>query len=291
MARADRPHPRKVNVAVDLRSTRRANVAVDLRSTEIIAGIHAVEEALIAGESIQRILIGSKRARDPQLGEIVKRAREKNVPVAFEPEEAFRRFGDLRHQHVVAMAKPFAYAPWEEVLAAVRADQNALVVALDHLEDPQNLGAVIRNAEASGAVAVVIPDRRSAAVTPATRRAAAGAASHIAVASVPNLVRALQDLKAGGCWVYGLSTATGAVPYTQIDFKGRVALVVGAEGKGLSRLVAEHCDRLAHIPLYGKVSSLNASSSAAIALFEALRQRQQAEIVTPKNKPQSLVNP
>jgi 23S rRNA (guanosine2251-2'-O)-methyltransferase len=169
--------------------------------------------------------------------------------------------------------RPFAYTAWPAVRKAVAADRDALVVALDHVEDPQNLGAVLRNAEGAGATAVVIPDRRSAMVTPAARRAAAGAASHVRVATVPNLVRALGDLKADGCWVYGLTIATGAVGYTELDLQGRCALVIGAEGKGLSRLVSERCDRLATIPLHGKVSSLNAASAAAIVLFEALRQR------------------
>lgn len=247
---------------------------------EIIAGVHAVAEALEAGETLRRISIGKRREGDPALATIVAAAPAAGVPVSYEPDAAFRKYGDVRHQHVAAFAKPFGYVPWAAVRDAVRADVNALVVALDHIEDPQNLGAVMRNAEGAAATAVVIPDRRSAAVTPAARRAAAGATSHLRVASVPNLVRAIEDLKADGCWVYGLATAQPAVPYTEIDFTGRCALVVGAEGKGLSRLALERCDRLVKIPLAGKVASLNASSAAAIVLFEALRQRASTNIVT-----------
>ena len=261
-------------------------------NTEVIAGIHAVAEALAGGEALQRIVIGKQRERDPSVKGILVTARQAGIPIAFEPDAWFRRrFGDARHQHVAAVAVPFKYAAWHDVRAAVAADASALVVALDHVEDPHNLGAVMRNAEGAGATAVVIPDRRSASVTAAARRAAAGAASHLRVASVPNLVRALEDLKADGCWIYGLATAADAVPYTNIDFRGRCVIVVGSEGKGLSRLALERCDRLARIPLAGKVASLNASSAAAVALFEALRQRAQAEIVTRRNKAQTLVNP
>ena len=243
------------------------------RDDESITGVHAVAEALAAGERFEKIVIGKMRTADPAVQAIVRAAKSAGIAVAIEGDEAFRGFGSDRHQHVAAIVKRYAYARWEDVRSAVRAAADALVVVLDHIEDPQNLGAVLRNAEGAGAIGVVIPDRRSAAVTPAARRAAAGAASHLRVAVVPNLVRCLTDLKADGCWVYGLSTAAGSVTYTQVDMRGRCVLVVGSEGKGLSRVVAERCDRLVEIPLHGKVKSLNASSAAAVVLFEALRQR------------------
>jgi 23S rRNA (guanosine2251-2'-O)-methyltransferase len=258
---------------------------------EVIAGVHAVLESLAAGERPQRIIIGKRRRDDPALREIVERAKSADVRIDYEDDAIFRSLGDVRHQHVAAYASPFAYAPWGEVREAVRGDAEALVVILDHIEDPQNLGAAMRNAEGAGALAVVIPDRRSAAVTPAARRAAAGAASHLRVASVPNLARAIEDLKSDGCWIYGLAAVAQAVPYTSIDFAGRCAIVIGAEGKGLSRLVSSLCDRLAAIPLRGKVASLNASSAAAIALFEAVRQKTSRPTVTQKNTTQSPVNP
>ena len=243
------------------------------RDDESITGVHAVTEALAAGERFEKIVIGKMRTADPAIQAIVRAAKSAGVAVAVEGDEAFRGFGSDRHQHVAAIVKRFAYARWEDVRAAVRAAADAIVVVLDHIEDPQNLGAVLRNAEGAGATAVVIPDRRSAAVTPAARRAAAGAASHLRVAVVPNLARCLTDLKVDGCWVYGLSTAEGSAAYTHVDMRGRCVLVVGSEGKGLSRVVAERCDRLVEIPLHGKVKSLNASSAAAVALFEARRQR------------------
>lgn len=243
------------------------------RDDESIAGVHAVAEALAAGERFEKIVIGKMRTADPAVQAIVRAAKSAGIAVAVESDEAFRKFGTDRHQHVAAIVKRFGYATWEEVRSAVRAAADAIVVVLDHIEDPQNLGAVMRNAEGAGATAVVIPDRRAAGVTPAARRAAAGASSHLRVALVPNLVRALSDLKADGCWVFGLSTGEAAETYTRVDMRGRCVLAVGAEGKGLSRVVEERCDRLVKIPLHGKVKSLNASSAAAIALFEARRQR------------------
>lgn len=247
-------------------------------SGESITGIHPVAEALAAGERIEKVIIGKGRVDDPAVQAIVRSAKTAGVAVQIEGDDAFRRFGSERHQHVAAVVRRYVYARWEDVRAAVKGAADALVIVLDHIEDPQNLGAVMRNAEGAGATAVVIPDRRAAGVTPAARRAAAGAASHLRVASVPNLVRALEDLKTDGCWVYGLSTGPGSATYTQMDMRGRCVIVVGAEGKGLSRVVGEKCDRLAQIPLRGKVKSLNASSASAIALFEAVRQRAQTPV-------------
>ena len=258
---------------------------------EFITGVHAVAEALNASEPVKRLHVGERRQSDPAVRTLVAAARAAGVPIDFEPDAFFRRFGDVRHQQVVATAERFRYAEFRAVRAAVRVDDNALVVVMDHIEDPHNLGAVIRNAEGAGAIAAIIAQRRAAPVTPAARRAAAGAASHLRVCAVPNLARTLDDLKADGCWVYGLATAKNAVPYTQIDYRGRCAIVVGAEGKGLSRLVLERCDRLALIPLAGKVASLNASSAVAIALFEAVRQRSLGTMLTPKTTSPAAVNP
>jgi 23S rRNA (guanosine2251-2'-O)-methyltransferase len=168
----------------------------------------------------------------------------------------------------------YQYASWSDVRQSVRSQPEPLIVAVDHIEDPQNIGAIVRNAEGAGALAVLIPERRSASITPAARRAAAGAASHIKIASVSNLVRALDELKADGCWVTGLSLEAEAIPLRDADLSGKRVFVVGSEAKGLHRLVAEHCDALVRIPLLGKVGSLNAASAAAVVLFEAVRQRQ-----------------
>jgi 23S rRNA (guanosine2251-2'-O)-methyltransferase len=239
---------------------------------EQIFGVHAVDEALKAGEPLRRIVIGKHRERDPKLAELIAAARARDIQVDFET--AAQRQGKGapdHHQHVRAIVRPFGYTPWPQIRSLVKPAQSALVVAIDHLEDPQNLGAVLRNAEGAGALAVVMPDRRNAAVSPVTRRAAAGAASHLKIARVPNIVAAMEALKDDGCWVTGLSPGPGAVDYHEANYTAKCVLVVGAEGKGLSRLVMERCDSLVRIPLHGRVASLNAASAAAVVLFEVAR--------------------
>lgn len=241
---------------------------------EQIFGIHAVDEALRAGERLRRVVIGKHRERDPKLAGLIAQARGRNIPVVFETSPDVR---GSTHQHVRAELPPFAYTRFEDIRSFVRSAKKALVVAIDHLEDPQNLGAVLRNAEGAGADAVVMPDRRNASVTAVTRKAAAGAISHLRIARVPNIVAAIGVLKDDGCWVTGLSLAPGALDYHKADYTAKCALVVGAEGKGLSRLVSERCDALVTIPLYGKIASLNAASAAAVVLFEVARQRSEAK--------------
>ena len=243
---------------------------------EQIVGIHAVEEAVRAGEALQRIVVGKHRERDPRLAGLIEAARRRNIPVDFESVRDPQLARGDHHQHVRALVKPFGYAPWEQIRASVRGAARTLVVLIDHLEDPQNLGAVLRNAEGAGADAIVMPNRRNADVSPVTRRAAAGAASHLRVARVPNIVAAMESLKEAGCWVTGLSPAPSAVPYDRADYTAKCALVVGAEGKGLSRLVMERCDALVRIPLHGQVASLNAASAAAVVLFEIARRQRPA---------------
>jgi 23S rRNA (guanosine2251-2'-O)-methyltransferase len=218
-------------------------------------------------------------------------AAARGIKVDVEDDIAFRRFGDAHHQHIVALAPPFRYADWPAVREAVRADANALVVVLDHIEDPQNVGAILRNSECAGATAAVLPERRSAAVTAAVRRAAAGAASHLPIARVPNIVRAFADLKEDGCWMVGTSSAPPAQLYTTVDYTGRCVVAVGAEAKGMSHLALQRCDILAKIPMNGKIASLNASSAAAVVLFEAVRQRGLKRLVTTSTSGQTPVNP
>ena len=259
---------------------------------EHMFGVHAVAEAIAAGETIERIIVGRRRAAERELPLLLKEAAARGARIEIvEDETGFRRFGDARHQHIAAIAQPYRYADWSALRAKVRADSNALVVALDHIEDPHNVGAIIRNAECAGAVGAVLPDRRSAAVTSAVRRAAAGAASHLPVARVPNLVRSLEELKKDGCWVIGASAAPTAREYSSIDLTGRCVILIGAEGKGLSRLASERCDLLARIPMHGKIASLNASSAAAVLLFEVVRQRSARPLVTSRTSVQSPVNP
>ena len=258
---------------------------------EFIFGVHAVTEAVVAGEPLLRLHVGRRRASDKDIASLMQKAASQGVRVDVDDDAAFRRYGDAHHQHVVALAPPYHYADWSGVRAAVRADENALVVVLDHIEDPHNVGAILRNAEGAGATAAVLPERRSAAVTAAVRRAAAGAASHLPVARVPNIVRSFEDLKADGCWIVGTAAVPQATPYTELDLTGRCVLVVGSEGKGMSHLALQRCDVVAIIPMNGKIASLNASSAAAVVLFEAVRQRAGKRLVTGSTSGQSPVNP
>jgi 23S rRNA (guanosine2251-2'-O)-methyltransferase len=182
--------------------------------------------------------------------------------------ELTRIAGSADHQGIVAEVEPFPYADPTTLLAR----PEALVVALDEVQDPHNLGAVCRSAEAAGAAGVVVPERRSAAVTPAVAKASAGAVEHLPVARVRNLADWLAAAKAAGAWIYG-AAAEAPSGYAEADLTGRVVLVLGSEGSGLRPRVAASCDLLVSIPVLGRVGSLNVSAAAAVLLFEAVRQR------------------
>lgn len=186
-------------------------------------------------------------------------------------EELTRLAGSPDHQGIVAEVEPYPYVGADELLKA-----DALIVALDQVQDPHNLGAVARSAEAAGATGLVIPDRRSAAVTPAVCKASAGAVEHLRIARVKNLADWLSSAKeTDGLWVYG-ADAEGLEPYSSLDLKGPVVLVLGSEGSGIRPRVVAMCDVVASIPLAGRTSSLNVSAAAAVLLFEAVRQRRRS---------------
>jgi 23S rRNA (guanosine2251-2'-O)-methyltransferase len=190
--------------------------------------------------------------------------RAPEVPV----DELERLCGSPDHQGIVAEVDPYPYADPTALLAA----EDALVVALDQVQDPHNLGAVCRSAEVAGAAGAVIPERRAVSVTPAVCKASAGAVEHLPVARVRNLADWLAGAKEGGAWTYG-AAADAERAYTDVNWSGRAVLVLGSEGSGLRPRVAESCDELVSIPVVGKVGSLNASVAAAVILFEARRQR------------------
>jgi 23S rRNA (guanosine2251-2'-O)-methyltransferase len=177
------------------------------------------------------------------------------------------------HQGVAVCAGGFPYIALDQVVHDVQVNPQALVLLLDHIEDPQNVGSLMRTAEAAGVTAVLLPEDRAAGITPAVVRASAGASEHLRVARVVNLVRAMGALKEAGLWLAGLDLGADARPYTAVDWRGRMGLIVGNEGAGLGRLVRENCDFVACLPMCGRVASLNAGVAGAIALFEALRQR------------------
>ena len=248
-----------------------------LSGSEWLYGRNPVEEALAAGRRTctEIVLPPAAPREDDQLARIRAEARERRIPVRTMDRDALdrlTRFG--HHQGCALRTTGYPYVGFRDILSAVQADENALVLVLDHLEDPQNLGSILRTACAAGVTGVVIPEDRACGVTPAAVRASAGGAEHAMVAHVVNLPRAIADLKEAGLWFTGLDTGgANAKTYSDIDFKGRVGLVVGAEGSGLSRLVRENCDFIGTLPMPGGFESLNAGVAAAIAIYEVLRQR------------------
>jgi 23S rRNA (guanosine2251-2'-O)-methyltransferase len=246
-----------------------------LELDDVIYGVHAVEEALTAGEPVRRLYVGDDRKRDPALRRLLDDARTAGVTIRFESRTFFSQFPYRAHQSVVAFGVPFEYVTLEEAIAA-RVPGQSLFVVLDHITDPHNAGAIIRSAECAGAAAVVIPERRAAGVNATVRKAAAGATAHVPIARGANVAGALRTMKRAGIWAAGAATAPGAVAYTAADLRGDLALVIGAEGDGISPVVRKECDFLVRIPLFGTLESLNASVAAGILLFEARRQRQAA---------------
>jgi len=239
----------------------------------IIEGRNAVIEALRAGTPVDKIYL-ARGETDSALGHIASTARSRGIVVV----ECDRRKLDgmsrtHSHQGVIALAAVREYASVDDILnAAEEKGEPPLIVVCDELSDPHNLGAVIRTAECAGAHGVIIPKRRSAGLTAVVAKTSAGAVSHLPVARVANLPACLKDLKQQGIWVFG-TAADGDTPLYQADLKGPAAIVIGSEGTGMGRLVAETCDFKVSIPMRGKLNSLNASAAAAIVLYEAVRQR------------------
>lgn len=240
---------------------------------ELIEGRNAVIEALRAGRAIDKIYLARGEV-DKTLGHIASRARDQGLVVV----ECDRRKLDFMsrthaHQGVIALAAVKETVSVADILAiAAERGEPPFVVVCDEISDGHNLGAIIRSAECAGAHGVIIPKRRSAGLTAIVDKASAGAAEHMAVARVPNLPAALQELKKEGLWVYG-TAADGQSDLWHTDFSGAVALVIGSEGDGMGRLVRESCDFIVSLPMKGRVSSLNASVAAGIVMYEVMRQR------------------
>ncbi len=247
---------------------------------EVVYGIHSVREA-VGTRPVDFVMI-TQGYHNPRLQEIVDACRAGGISLRFSPRPALDRIaGTAQHQNVVAVCTPKAYDDISDVMGQA---EFSLLVALDGVEDPANLGAIIRTVVATGAGGVIVPERRAAGLSPAVARAAAGALEHAKVARVPNLVRALTDLKSRNHWVYGFE-AEAPKTYTELDYSRKCVLVLGSEGRGLHRLVREACDERAHIPLLGPVSSLNVSVAAGVVLYEAVRQRSAARQSPGRNAP------
>jgi 23S rRNA (guanosine2251-2'-O)-methyltransferase len=235
-----------------------------------LTGFHAVEEALAAGRALDRIVIARGRHGD-RVEAVVQLARSKSVPVRFEDRLQLDRLTGTRdHQGIAALAAAKPALELEDLLAAKT--PQGLLVLLDGIEDPHNLGAIVRTALAAGANGVVIPERRAAGLTDTVERASAGALAHLPVARVKNLVRAMEEMKEAGYWLIGLDEHVEK-KYTDADFLGQVGIVLGGEGEGLHELTRKRCDFLVSIPTTGPVRSLNVSVAAGVVLFEVVRQR------------------
>ena len=243
---------------------------------EILYGRQPVRETLRARRrQVFKLVLAQGIKPAGIVGQILTLAEQADVPVqTVNRRELDKLGGEANHQGLAAEVSGYPYVDLAEPMeAARRSGTPPFLLLLDHIQDPQNLGSLLRTAEAAGIHGVVIPNRRAAGVTPAAVRASAGAAEQVRVAQVTNLVRAMERLKAEGVWMAGLEAAPGAQLYTEADLCGPLGLVIGSEGQGLARLVRETCDYLIRLPMLGQVESLNAAVAGAIALYEARRQR------------------
>jgi 23S rRNA (guanosine2251-2'-O)-methyltransferase len=222
-------------------------------------------------ERVNKVFIQEEKGH-ARIGEVIREAKSHNVPVVFVPA---RRLDQIApgHQGVMAEVSRREYASLEDILAR---SAKPFVVLLDEVEDPQNLGAIVRSAEGAGADGLILPERRSAGLTETVDTVSAGALEHILVARVPNLVRTMEELKDKGLWLVG-AEGSGDEPWYAFDYTGPIGIVLGSEGKGLRPLVRKTCDKVLAIPLAGKVGSLNVAAAAAVFLFEVVRQRRGAK--------------
>lgn len=241
------------------------------KKTDMIIGRNPVAEALKSGREMERILI--QKGAGGSVGKILSMAKERGVILQYEEKEFLdRKAGGGRHQGVIAFVSAHEYAGVEDMLAlAEKRGEPPFLIVLDELEDPHNLGAVMRTAECAGAHGVIISRRRAGGLTETVARTSAGAVEYLPCARVTNIPRTLEDLKKKGIWVYACDM--DGETYWKQDLTGPVALVIGSEGRGISRLVREKCDFAVSIPMVGKITSLNASNAAAILMYEVRKQR------------------
>ena len=241
---------------------------------EIIEGKNPILEALRAGRSVNKIMLAKGLKNDSTISEILDNAREKKVPVEYVERHILdRQSGIGNSRGIIAFTASHDYATLDELLEIPgKTGEPALFCLLDGIEDPANLGAVLRTAWGTGVQGIIIRSRRAAGLTSAVARTSAGAIEHVPVARVANISQTIETLKKNGIWVTGIEM-TGKVDYASVDFTLPSAIVIGNEGKGLSPLVRKHCDTVARIPMKGEINSLNASVAAALVMHQAFRQR------------------
>jgi 23S rRNA (guanosine2251-2'-O)-methyltransferase len=239
-----------------------------------IFGVKPVIEVLRAGRPVQRVLIAEQRTSDREVREIMRLARGGGIEVRMTTRDALdREAPNALHQGVLAIVAVRGYAALDDILKIPdQKKQSPLFLVLDGVEDPRNLGAILRTAEVAGVHGVIIPERRAAGLTETAAKTAAGAVEYVPVVKVVNIVNTLEDLKKSGIWIAG-ADAGGDLVYWDADFIRPTAIILGGEGKGIRRLVREHCDYLVSLPLMGRINSLNVSVASGALLYEVLRQR------------------
>ena len=238
-----------------------------------LEGRNALQEALKSGRTIDKVFVAAGDT-DRGLQRLAAQAKEAGAVVVPVDRRKLDAMSTTRaHQGIIALAAAHVYYTIDDILEeAASRGENALIVICDELSDPHNLGAIMRSAECAGAHGVIIPKRRSVGLTATVAKASAGAVEYMKVARVTNINNAINELKEKGVWIYG-TAAEGSIPMYKADLTGPTAIVIGNEGDGMSQLVRKNCDVMVHIPMKGKISSLNASAAASILLYEAVRQR------------------
>ncbi len=247
-----------------------------MSAAELLAGPNSVREALRARRRrIEQVLIGEGTSDKGPLAEIASLCRERGIAASRVTNRDLDRLGaDMHTQGVIAIASPYPYVEVADLLIPARERGEApFLLALDLLQDPQNVGALLRTAEAAGVHGAILPERGGAGVTPAVSRASAGAVEHLRIAQVTNLARTLNDLKEQNVWIVGVENHPAAQDYRAVDLNRPLALVLGGEGRGIRRLVVETCDLLVRLPMRGQVNSLNVSAAGAILLYHAWNAR------------------
>ncbi|WP_304225881.1 23S rRNA (guanosine(2251)-2'-O)-methyltransferase RlmB [Phascolarctobacterium succinatutens] len=244
------------------------------QNNDLIAGRNAVSEALRSQRSINKILL-QEGAHGGSLGEIIALAKQKGVPVETVKAEKLDKLAKgLRHQGVAALAAPIAFRTLDDVFArAAEKNEEPFILLLDELQDPQNVGALIRSADAAGVHGVLMPRRRSCPLNAVVAKISAGAVEYVPVVQIGNIAQTIEELKQRSCWVVGADM--DGVDFYAANMTGPIVLVIGAEGRGLGRLVKQKCDDVVSIPMNGGVNSLNASAAGAVLMYEVVRQRHQ----------------
>ncbi|MEH7010809.1 23S rRNA (guanosine(2251)-2'-O)-methyltransferase RlmB [Neobacillus niacini] len=245
-------------------------------NNDYIIGKNPVMEALRSERDINKILIAESSQRG-QMQQLIQLAKEANVIVQFVPKKKIDQISDENHQGVLAYVAAYQYAEMDDLFAAAdKKNETPFFLLLDEIEDPHNLGSIMRTADAVGAHGIIIPKRRAVGLTATVAKASTGAIEHIPVVRVTNMARTIDELKERGIWIAG-TDASGKQDYRQFDGTLPLGLVIGSEGKGMGRLVREKCDFLINLPMAGKVTSLNASVAAALLMYEVYRRRHPLE--------------